>query len=119
MLIKSNLTDVKSKIASKETFVLNIVAQWCPDCTERQAQHLTVFAEQLSEADLDIVELKVQEERLVFLSPEHEEFVETLGGHGYPRTVLIKAGEAVDSDNVEMITEQQLSDLATRFKGLV
>lgn len=115
MLGKLNLAQVKAKIDNKDTFVLNIVAQWCPDCTERQAVHMDKFVDTCDKVNLDVIELLVQEERLVFLSRDHETFVESLGGHGYPRTVLFKGGVAADSDNVEIITESSLADLSEKF----
>lgn len=115
MLINADLNQVKTSIDNKQTFVLNIVAGWCPDCTERQAVHLTGFVEDCAKSNLDVLQLLVQEERLVFLSPEHEKFVVSLGGHGYPRTVLFKEGAAVDADNVEFITAELLNELSDRF----
>jgi len=58
----------------------------------------------------------VQEERRVYLSDEHESFVDALGGHGFPRTVLYRDGIALDYHNVEVITDEALRSLAKRFE---
>lgn len=103
----------------RATFVLNITANWCPDCTERQVHHLPQFSELLKEHEVTLYGLMVQEVKGEFLSDEHQRLVEELGGHGYPRTVLFVDGKAVDSDNVEVITEDGLQQLANRFAKLI
>lgn len=107
--------DIMARLADAETFVLNIVAQWCPDCTERQSLYIDDFAKKLSEDGLPVYQVNVQVERKVFLSDEHATLTDLCGGHGYPRTVLIQNGVVTDKDNVEVITEDDLSDLAQRF----
>ena len=101
------------------TFVLNITANWCPDCTERQVHHLPQFSGILKEYDVTLYGLMVQEVKGEFLSDDHQKLVEELGGHGYPRTVFFADGQAVDSDNVEVITEDGLQQLANRFAKLI
>ena len=117
MLTKLNLTEVETKIRDKQSFVLNIVASWCPDCTEGQKPNLPQFAVRMADIGLDVIDLLVQTEKRVFLSSEHEQFVAGLGGHGFPRTVLFKSGISVDSDNVEIISSEQLQELTEKFKA--
>ena len=119
MLTELSLTEVQTKISEKQSFVLNIIASWCPDCTEGQKPNLPEFAEQMSAIGFDVIDLLVQVEKRVFLTPEHEQFVAGLGGHGFPRTVLFKLGNSVDADNVEVISSEQLQELAERFKAQV
>lgn len=115
MILDDSLHETLQRIERKESFVLNITAAWCPDCTERQAPNLPAFAVLLDSVGLMLVNLEVQKERRIFLSPEHQDFVDTLGGHGFPRTVLFVQGEAVDSDNVEVVDKASLTELAQRF----
>ena len=113
-----DLANLEQLIDKKATFVLNIIASWCPDCTDRQAPLLPEFTRQLQSAELPLYQLLVQQERKVFLSEAHQQVVDNLGGHGYPRTVLFKDGKALDSDNVEVIEAETLSQLAERFMRL-
>lgn len=108
-----DLAAVQKRINGQESFVLNIVASWCPDCTEEQAPNLAGFAEQIK--PLELVNLKVQEQKRVYLSEEHERFTKQLGGHGFPRTVLFLRGVAVDAENVEVLTADALRALAEHF----
>jgi len=114
-VIQAAPKDIMARLDNAETFVLNIVAQWCPDCTERQSLYIDDFAKKLSEDGLPVYQVNVQVERKVFLSEEHTILTELCGGHGYPRTVFIQNGLITDKDNVEVITEDGLSDLAQRF----
>ncbi|MDO7083444.1 hypothetical protein WNY51_05565 [Pseudocolwellia sp. AS88] len=111
--------EVNRRIALGDTFVVNIVAAWCPDCTERQALHIDGFTEKLNSADIDVLQVNVQLQKGDFISPEHEQITNLFGGHGYPRTVLIKAGNVKGKDNVEVVTEDTLSALASKFIGIV
>jgi thiol-disulfide isomerase/thioredoxin len=115
MLRNSELNTVKALIESQHSFVLNIVASWCPDCTQEQAPNLPLFAEQLQDVGLDLINLLVQEEKRVYLSQAHEHFVDQLGGHGFPRTVLFINGQAVDTDNVEILKTEALTSLGKKF----
>jgi thiol-disulfide isomerase/thioredoxin len=115
MLVELDLEKVQQKINQKHTFVLNIIASWCPDCTDRQAPELPGFVSALESSNIDVINLLVQQEKRVYLSAQHQEFVDALGGHGFPRTVLFKEGVSADSDNVEIITAEQLKALAERF----
>lgn len=115
MLRSLRLGEVQELIIRKQSFVLNVVANWCPDCTERQAPNLPLFAEQLEVAGLDVINLVVQEEKRIYLSQEHDDFVSTLGGHGFPRTVLFMGGKVVDANNVEVVTEDELTQLRNKF----
>lgn len=107
--------DIQRLINNAETFVLNIVAEWCPDCTERQVLHLDGFVSTLNEQAIDVLQMTVQVNKGEFISPEHEKLTDLFGGHGYPRTLLIKDGVVVDKDNVEVISEVALSELASSF----
>ena len=106
--------EVRQKMAVGDTFVLNVVTDWCPDCIERQHPHLPVFVRAMALAGVVVYQLTVQARRLVFLSNTHEQLVEQFGGHGYPRTILIKNGKEEESA-VEVMTEQGLLNLADRF----
>lgn len=90
--------EIAKKLAAKETFVVNIVASWCPDCTVRQVLNLEVFSGILAKAGFKLYQCTVQEERGIFKSKAHEDFTLNCGGHGYPRTVLISKGQICDSD---------------------
>lgn len=114
-LLNASPEDIQTHISNKETFVLNLVAQWCPDCTERQSLYIDGFAKKLGLNGLLVYQVNVQVERKVFLSDVHAALTELCGGHGYPRTVLVKDGELIDTDNVEVITEAGLDELAQRF----
>ena len=110
--------EVRQKMAAGDTFVLNVVTEWCPDCTTRQHPNLPAFAGRLAGAGVRVFQLTVQHQRLVFLSDDHEQMVERFGGHGYPRTILIVQGKEVESA-VEVMTGQDLAALADRFINLL
>ena len=107
--------DVRRRMAEGDTFVLNIIASWCPDCTERQAPHLPRFIESLARAGIPFHEIPVQHERMGFISAEHEALTQEFGGHGYPRTVLIVDGAVRSRENVEIVTPEGLDRLAEAF----
>lgn len=107
-------SDFEQRIKAKETFVLNIVAAWCSDCTEQQ-QSFPCFAELLNNKGVDVVQINAQQEKLVFISKAHEELINGLGGHGYPRTVLVKDGIVLSTENVEVISKEALVNLASYF----
>ena len=111
--------EVSRRMAAGDTFVVNIVAAWCPDCTERQAPHIDGFTQKMKSAEVDVLQINVQLQKGDFISPEHEQITNLFGGHGYPRTVLIKAGNVKDKDNVEVVTEDTLSALASKFIEIV
>lgn len=102
------------KMQDQETFVINVVATWCSDCTQQQ-KHLVSLHDAMREQNIEVFQLLAQHEKGVFVDIDHAELVQQFGGHGYPRTVLIKNGYIVSSDNVEMISEMQLSALALKF----
>ena len=108
-------SEVTRRIAAGDTFVVNIVAAWCPDCTVRQKQHIECFAQEIKPHGLDVLQVNVQQQRGEFISLEHENMTNQFGGHGYPRTVLIKHGKVADQDNVEIVTENALLALANKF----
>ncbi len=110
--------EVQQKMAAGDTFVLNVVTDWCPDCSMRQHPNLPGFVSSLAGAGLQVFQLTVQQQRLVFLSDDHEKMVEDFGGHGYPRTILIVQGKEVESA-VEVMTEHDLAALADRFINLL
>jgi len=106
---------IQELIESKETCILNLVASWCPDCTE-QSNNFNVFASRFIAQGISVYELNVQDEKNIFLSPLHQQLTQQFGGHGFPRTILIREGESIDADNVEVISKAQLSELADKFK---
>jgi thiol-disulfide isomerase/thioredoxin len=105
-------------MAAGETFVLNVVTDWCPDCTNRQHPNLPGFAAKMTQAGVAVFQLTVQAQRLVFLSNSHEQMVKQFGGHGYPRTILIKKGKDEESA-VEIMTEKGLLSLADHFINIL
>jgi len=109
--------EIRARMARKETFVLNIVTDWCPDCVERQAPHFPAFADRMHRAAIPVFQTTVQKEKLVFLSGEHQELVDTFGGHGYPRTSLVVRGRILDS-RVMAMSAEELHELADRFLTL-
>ncbi len=110
--------EVRRKMAAGNTFVLNVVTDWCPDCSIRQHPNLSAFVGRLAGVGVRVFQLTVQHQRLVFLSDDHEQLVESFGGHGYPRTILIVQGKEVESA-VEVMTEHDLAALADRFINLL
>jgi len=108
-------TDVADLIASKRAFVLNIVTEWCPDCTDAQKPHTETFAAELRSANIEFYNLIVQKQKGEFLSELHEAIVESAGGHGYPRTVLWNQGQMLESDHIEVTELDALLDLANKF----
>ena len=110
--------EIRKKMSARETFVVNIVAAWCPDCTERQQPHFPGFVEKMKAADVPVYQCMVQEEKLVFISADHEALTSDFGGHGYPRTVLIVDGEMTAS-RVEVMDALALMMLADEYVGQV
>ena len=113
--VYKELESLKERLIKKDTLVVNIVTDWCSDCTVRQKPNLPSFVKQLQEHKIDLIELTVQTQKGVYLSSAHQKITEEFGGHGFPRTVLIIGGETADSDNVEVLTAQELEQLAIRF----
>ncbi|MFQ3236757.1 MAG: thiol:disulfide interchange protein [Paraglaciecola sp.] len=111
--------EVKRRMASGDTFVVNVVTAWCPDCTERQTLHIGSFAQKMKSHGIDVLQVNVQLLRGYFIGVEHEKITTQFGGHGYPRTVLIKHGNVADQNNVEIITEDTLSELARKFIQII
>ncbi|MDX9817868.1 MULTISPECIES: PaaI family thioesterase [Desulfococcus] len=107
--------NVSQRLSMGETFVLNIVAAWCSDCTERQRPRLPAFIRRLATERMPLFQMTVQQEKMRFISTEHEKMTEYFGGHGYPRTVLILNGEVRSADNVEIVDEEELIRLADAF----
>ncbi len=112
-------TQIKQKIADKKTFVINAVTSWCPDCTQKQAPHLPLFIEKLAGHKIPCYQFVVQQERLKFLSREHEELTIEFGGHGYPRTVLVINGEIQPDSQVEIVTAEGLAAMADDFLAMI
>ncbi len=117
MITELSPAEVLERMKQNQTFVLNVVAAWCPDCTERQEPNFQGFVQKMEEAGIPVYQCCVQIERLVFISEEHESLTNGFGGHGYPRTVLIKNGKMADS-RVEVMDGLALSMLADEFKRL-
>jgi hypothetical protein len=110
--------EVRRKMEAGDTFVLNVVTAWCPDCTTRQHPNLPEFISILAQTGIEVFQLTVQHQRLVFLTDDHARMVEQFGGHGYPRTILIQKGKELESA-VEVVTEKDLAALAERFIHLL
>ena len=103
------------KIQSNQSFVLNILASWCSDCTAQQI-NIQRFADSMAEKQLEVLQLNVQIDKGGFIDSSHQMLTEQLGGHGFPRTILVLKGEIISSDNVEIISAQDLEILADTFK---
>lgn len=114
MIADISPAEVRAQIEQKETFVVNIIASWCPDCIERQRPHFPGFAEKVEGAGIPVWQCTVQKEKLVFISPAHETLTNDFGGHGYPRTVLVIKGEVEDS-RVEVMDPLSLDMLAAEY----
>jgi hypothetical protein len=114
MLQEQSPAEVRQRMKENETFVLNVVASWCPDCTERQQPNFPGFVQKMEEAGMPVYQCCVQTEKLVFISDEHELLTDNFGGHGYPRTVLVTAGKMADS-RVEVMDALALSMLADEY----
>lgn len=106
------LAEVETRLAAGDTFVLNQVAEWCPDCTERQRPALPAFEAALARGGLPLLTLCVQQTRGVYLDEGHALLSARIGGAGYPRTLLVKDGQpaSVDSglNRVEVMSEPEL-----------
>jgi thiol-disulfide isomerase/thioredoxin len=111
--------DVAELIAQKQSFVLNIVASWCPDCTEAQFPHTETFRAVVNEAGIEFYNLVAQEVKGDFLSPLHEALVESAGGHGYPRTTLWINGVLRENDHIEVTELDDLIALGKHFVEVV
>jgi len=108
-------SEFEQKILNKDSFIINVVATWCSDCTE-QGHHLQPFVVAVAELGLSVFEITAQEAKGEYISAEVAELIAQFGGHGFPRTVLINKGNIISADNVEMISEQALLQLAKKFK---
>ena len=111
--------EVNRRMAAGDTFVVNLVTAWCPDCTERQKLHIDSFAQKMKSQGIDVLQVNVQLLKGYFIGVEHEKITTVFGGHGYPRTVLINHGNVADQNNVEIITEDTLSELARKFIQII
>ncbi|MEI6896867.1 MAG: periplasmic thioredoxin of cytochrome c-type biogenesis [Psychromonas sp.] len=116
MINNKSLEQIKDSLANGETCVVNLTAIWCSDCTD-QAQNLALFNEMLATNNVPCYTLVMQQEKNIYLSSEHQTFTEKMGGHGFPRTLLVIKGKVVDADNVEVISEKQLNVLSEKFIG--
>jgi hypothetical protein len=115
MIKNINVEQAKQLLNSNDTFIINILAAWCTDCTE-QAKNTPSFTQYFTNPNIPFYQLNVQETKNVFISAEHQQVTDLLGGRGYPRTVLIKEGIICDADNVEIISSESLRQLAEKFK---
>jgi len=111
--------EINRRMAKGDTFVVNVVAAWCPDCTERQKLHIGGFAQKMKCHGIDVLQVNVQLLKGRFIGAAHEQITNQFGGHGYPRTVLIKHGDVADQNNIEIITEDTLSELASKFIQII
>lgn len=107
--------EVNRRMTAGDTFVVNLVTAWCPDCTERQKLYIDGFAQEMKSHGVDVLQVNVQLLKGDYIDAEHEQLTAQFGGHGFPRTVLINNGNVVDQNNVEIITEDKLAELARKF----
>lgn len=114
MFKNKTLVQLQSSMTDAQSCIVNLTAKWCSDCTD-QSHHLHAFSEAFSTKSIDVYSVVMQEEKNIYLSAEHQQFTESVGGHGFPRTVLFVNGTIVDADNVEIITTEQLGALAKAF----
>ncbi|WP_158774511.1 TlpA family protein disulfide reductase [Cobetia sp. L2A1] len=109
---RAALSDVEARLAAGDSFVLNQIAEWCPDCAVRQRPALVAFEAALARGGLPLITLCVQETRGVYLSDAHAQLSERIGGAGYPRTLLVRHGQpasiASGLNRVEVMNEQDL-----------
>ncbi|ABM02957.1 periplasmic thioredoxin of cytochrome c-type biogenesis [Psychromonas ingrahamii 37] len=113
-----DITKAEQLLSGSDAFILNIVALWCSDCTA-QAENLPAFAQLLSDQGMPVYQLNVQNIKDQYLSAQHKALTIKLGGRGYPRTVLMLGNKIVDSDNIEIISAEQLATLANKFTLLL
>ena len=113
--MEATVQEITTHINNNETFVINILASWCPDCTRRQKPNMPPFIQAMQANGTPVYEIVVQHAPYQFLSPEHEELTALFGGHGFPRTALVKAGTIIDADNVEVTSAGALAVLAEKF----
>ncbi|WP_019615155.1 peroxiredoxin family protein [Psychromonas ossibalaenae] len=113
-----NAAQAHELITSTNTCIINIVAEWCSDCTQ-QADNFPQFAHSFTEKGIAVYQVNVQKVKNDFLSDAHQELTTLLGGPGYPRTVLIKKGKIIDADNVEVISDEALGKLAEKFEQAI
>ena len=110
-----NAAQAQDLMRAENTCILNLVAAWCSDCT-RQSKNVGSFAQGFTKKGISVYNVNVQDEKNLFLSPLHQQLTEQFGGHGFPRTILIKEGKSADANNVEVISEEQLAELADKFR---
>ena len=111
--------EVNRRILMRDTFVVNIVTEWCPDCTERQPPHIAAFTQKMHIHGVNVLQVNMQSQKGEFISVEHEKLTSQFGGPGYPRTVLIRHGKVVDQNNVEVISEDGLTALTKKFIKII
>jgi len=114
MIKNINAVQAQQLLTTTDTFIINIVASWCSDCTD-QAENTPNFAQHFTNMNIPFYQLNVQDIKNEFISEVHHQTTESLGGHGYPRTVLINKGKISDADNVEVITSESLKQLTEKF----
>jgi thiol:disulfide interchange protein len=114
MIKHRTLEQLQNSLSKNETCVVNLTADWCSDCTV-QSLNLERFSEKLSDKNIDVYTLSMQKEKKIYISSEHQNFTDSVGGHGFPRTVLIINGKVIDAENVEIISTVQLDELAQKF----
>lgn len=117
-IITITASELDEKIKQKQSFILNVTATWCSDCTD-QGINLQTFANTMATAEFAVFNLTAQKEKRVFIDSQYETLINKLGGHGFPRTILIKGGVILSADNVEVISELALIRLALKFKSLI
>jgi len=110
-----NAAQAQDLMRAENTCILNIVAAWCSDCT-RQSKNVGSFTQGFTKKNISVYQVNMQDDKNLFLSPLHQQLTALFGGHGFPRTVLIKKGKIADANNVEIISAEQLAELGDKFR---
>ncbi|CAH0990296.1 hypothetical protein SIN8267_00388 [Sinobacterium norvegicum] len=110
-----SLGDIQQLVGNEQTFVLNIIAAWCSDCTERQAPLFNAFTELLAEQGITVYQLLAQQQKNQFIDDEIAAFVDSVGGHGFPRTVYFSRGLSTALNEIELITSDLLHDYSDKI----
>lgn len=107
---------IRSLIQQKKSFVLNIVTEWCPDCTIKQVRNIHLLIESAAELKLPFHQIIVQTQRDMYLSIKHQHLTLLFGGHGYPRTIHIDKGE-IKSNKTEVTGKNDLQLFISDIKN--
>lgn len=114
-----SLGEIQQLVAEEKTFVLNVIAAWCSDCTEQQAPFIPSFAQNVQHQGIQFFQLLAQESKDQYLDNGIAEFVESIWGHGFPRTLLIDKGKPTAINQIELINQQQLQHFSQQVKAVI